>query len=101
MAKPKKRTGESGAQMAPAPREAATSLIAPVPQLHRKGPYLTAALIAENVLTEIDNTITMVRVIDRVGISPEVIKDLKDNKLGFPLTIVISFKAGGFEGKSL
>lgn len=70
-------------------------------QLPRKGPYLSAALIAEKILTEQDKAITIVRVVDRVGISPESINDLKDNKLGLGfLTIVLSFKAGGYEGRS-
>jgi hypothetical protein len=67
----------------------------------RTGPYLSAALIAERVLIEHDQTQTFVRVIDKCGISADAIKNLKDNELSFaPMAIALVFKAGGYQGKS-
>jgi len=63
------------------------------------GPYLAAALIAEKILREPDAA-TIVRVIDKIGISPETVKDIKDDMLGLPLTILLSFRSGGYIGKS-
>src|SRR5437868_2413883 len=73
------------------------------PKIERKGPYLSVALIAERIITETDGVASFMRVIDRVGISPEMISQLKKSKhekMGLNLTIALYFKAGGFKGSS-
>ncbi len=66
------------------------------------GPYLSAALIAEKILTERDdNATSIIRIVDKIGISPESISSHKENVLGFPLVVLVSFRAGGYRGESV
>ena len=72
-----------------------------IPMNERKGPFLSAALIAEKVLTEQDMTMTFVRVVDRCNIPPEAVVNLEDKLLTLPfLVIVVTFKACGYKGDS-
>lgn len=64
-----------------------------------EGPYLSTAVIAANILTETDSALTIVRIIDTVGVSPDVVNSLNGDMLGMPLFIFVSFRAGGFTGK--
>ena len=67
------------------------------------GPFLTAVLFAEEVLSEdASNMITIKRVVDRAGLSPDAIKDVaKGAHITLPIKLLITFKAGGFKGNSL
>ena len=64
------------------------------------GPYLNAALICEKVLQEKDETVSIVRVIDRVtltvpaSVSPETLPPMSLNLYAF-----ISFKSGSARGR--
>jgi hypothetical protein len=65
------------------------------------GPHLAVALIAEAVLTETNNKMSIIRVVDKIGLASETITTInKDEVVTFPLVVVISFKAGGFKGES-
>jgi hypothetical protein len=74
--------------------------IPPIPQGPPlgSGPHLSAALIAERVLTEQDSVPSIVRVVDKVGINPVKMKDSL-GIVGIPLTIWVSFKGDGFKGE--
>lgn len=66
------------------------------------GPYLSAGLIAEKILVERDdNSMSIIRIVDKIGISPESVSVLKDNVLGFPLVALVSFRAGCYSGHSV
>lgn len=66
----------------------------------RQGPFLSAALIAERALTESDNVLTIVRIVDKIVIPPEAANQPKGTRLSFPLWFAVSFKSGGFKGTS-
>jgi hypothetical protein len=67
----------------------------------RKGPFLSAALIAERVLAEEDGTLTFVRIVDKCVIPAEAIKNRKGDDLDFsPMRIALTFKAWGYGEKS-
>lgn len=68
----------------------------------RKGPFLSAALIAERVLVEeTTGTLTFVRIIDKCVFPAEAVKNRTGEELDFsPMRIALIFKAWGYEGKS-
>jgi hypothetical protein len=70
------------------------------PKDARVGPYLSVAVIAEAVLTETDNKMSIIRIVDKIGIAPEVIQTINDEVVSFTLVVVVSFRAGGFKGES-
>ena len=65
------------------------------------GPYLIAAILCEKVLQEKDETVSIIRMIDRVtltvpaSISPETLPPLPLN-----LTLFLSFKSGSAKGRN-
>jgi hypothetical protein len=65
------------------------------------GPYLVAALLCERVLQEKDETVSIVRIVDRItltvpaSISPETLPPLPLN-----LTLFLSFKSGSARGRN-
>jgi hypothetical protein len=66
----------------------------------RNGPFLSAALIAERVLVEVD-ALTFVRIVDKCVIPTEAAKNRAGEELDFsPMRIALIFKAWGYEGKS-
>jgi hypothetical protein len=65
----------------------------------RVGPFLQTALIAEKILSEPDGTVTIVRVVDRIGLQTESINHPENATISLNLTILIGLKAGGFKGK--
>jgi hypothetical protein len=65
------------------------------------GPYLIAALLCERVLQEKDETVSIIRMIDRITLtapasqSPETLPPLPLN-----LTLFLSFKSGSARGRN-
>jgi Family of unknown function (DUF6941) len=65
------------------------------------GPYLVAALLCERVLQEKDETVSIIRMVDRItltvpaSISPETLPPLPLN-----LTLFLSFKSGSARGRN-
>lgn len=65
------------------------------------GPYLSAALIAETMLTEKDtNRTSIIRVADKIAIATDVAAGIKDDVVTFALVLLISFRGGGYKGTS-
>lgn len=65
------------------------------------GPYLVAALLCERVLQEKDETVSIVRIVDRITLTvpasrtPETLPPLPLN-----LTLFLSFKSGSARGRN-
>jgi len=65
------------------------------------GPYLVAALLCERVIQEKDETVSIIRIVDRItltvpaSIAPETLPPLPLN-----LTLFLSFKSGSARGRN-
>jgi len=65
-----------------------------------RGPYLSAALICERILTESDRVISAMRIVDTITISTDAETSIpKGGVLPLQVTLLVSFKAGHFRGK--
>ncbi|HSW57403.1 MAG TPA: hypothetical protein VLH15_03295 [Dehalococcoidales bacterium] len=60
------------------------------------GPYFSAALICEKVLTEVDGSKSAIRIIDRLN--RQIHGQMEMQPFEYPLTILIRFKSGSARG---
>jgi hypothetical protein len=69
----------------------------------KTGPYLSAALFAEDVeREEATKVISIKRIVDIVSLSPEVLKGvIKGGELILPMKMLVTFKTGGFQGDAV
>lgn len=62
------------------------------------GPFLQAAAICEKVITEKDNVVSLIRMVDRLTFMIQGPAGIKPRGV-LGITVLIGFKAGDFEGK--
>lgn len=63
------------------------------------GPFLSTAVIAEAILAETDGKVSIIRIIDKVHIAPDIAASIKENVVTFPVVLSISFRGGGVSGE--
>lgn len=91
----------------PAERESDFSaLTAPLwsnvdPKKVTKGPYLANAVFVEKILHEKDNSVSLIRIVDKIGVPSEPVASIpKGTWINIPIILYVSLKNGEFKGEA-